>query len=69
MTSSIGETVTLAQLETDPYPVLQQLRAHEPVSWVPDMGELFARHANLKTLYDRVASVPAVAKVWARNGV
>ncbi len=39
------------------------------ISWVPDMGELFARHANLKTLYDRVASVPAVAKVWARNGV
>ena len=38
-------------------------------SWVPDMVELFGRHANLKTLYDRVVSVPAVAKVWARNGM
>ncbi|MBM3519581.1 MAG: glutathione S-transferase family protein [Alphaproteobacteria bacterium] len=38
-------------------------------SWVPDMGELFRNHANLKTLYNRVVAVPAVAKVWARNGM
>src|SRR5918992_972117 len=31
----LGATVTLAQLETDPHPVLARLREHEPVSWLP----------------------------------
>ena len=38
-------------------------------TWVLDIGALFARHPNIKTLHDRVAAVPAVAKVWARNGM
>ena len=58
MTSSIGETVTLAQLETDPYPVLQRLRAHEPVSWVPDMGMW------LVTRWDAVIEVTEHAEVF-----
>ena len=32
------EALTLAQLDTDPYGVLAQLRASEPVSWVPVLG-------------------------------
>jgi cytochrome P450 len=31
----LGASVTLADLETDPHPVLARLRTHEPVSWVP----------------------------------
>src|SRR5262249_37042364 len=34
----IAASVTLADLETDPHPVLARLRAHEPVSWLPALG-------------------------------
>jgi len=30
--------VTLAELETDPHPLLARLRASEPVAWVPALG-------------------------------
>lgn len=36
-------------------------------TWAPDMGELFARHPNLKAMYERVTAVPAIRQVWARN--
>lgn len=35
--TSIGASITLTELETDPYPALARLRADEPVSYVPDM--------------------------------
>jgi hypothetical protein len=35
---SIGESITLEQLEDDPYPVYRRLREEEPVSWVPAVG-------------------------------
>ncbi len=38
-------------------------------TWHPDAGALFAKHPNIRVLHDRVASVPAIAKVWARNGI
>ena len=31
----IGDTITLEELETDPYPIYARLRDDEPVSWVP----------------------------------
>ena len=31
----LGAEATLAQLETDPHPVLARLREHEPISWSP----------------------------------
>jgi cytochrome P450 len=34
----VGAAVTLAQLETDPHPVLARLREREPVSWLPALG-------------------------------
>jgi cytochrome P450 len=34
-TFPVGATVTLAELEHDPHPVLARLRDQEPVSWVP----------------------------------
>jgi cytochrome P450 len=34
-TTTLGAAVTLAELDTDPYPVLARLRATEPVSWIP----------------------------------
>jgi len=41
----IGAAVTVAQLDTDPHPVLATLRAHEPVSWLPALdGWLVTRH-------------------------
>jgi glutathione S-transferase len=36
-------------------------------TWAPDMGELFARHPNLKRMYDAVLENAAVKRVWARN--
>src|SRR5918912_362021 len=33
-----GAGVTLDQLDRDPHPVLAQLRAREPVSWLPALG-------------------------------
>ncbi|MBC8038633.1 MAG: glutathione S-transferase family protein [Rhizobiales bacterium] len=38
-------------------------------TWAPDVAALFKKHPNIKTLHDRVAAVPAIAKVWARNGM
>jgi cytochrome P450 len=41
----IGATVTLQQLDGDPYPVLARLREHEPVSWLPSLdGWLVTRY-------------------------
>jgi glutathione S-transferase len=37
------------------------------ISWAPDVPQLFARHANVKKLYDLVAARPLIANVWARN--
>jgi cytochrome P450 len=34
----VGASVTLADLETDPHPLLARLRMHEPVSWLPILG-------------------------------
>jgi cytochrome P450 len=35
---SIGESITLEDLERDPYPIYARLREEEPVSWVPAVG-------------------------------
>lgn len=35
---SIGGTITVEALEADPYPIYQQLRAEEPISWVESVG-------------------------------
>lgn len=35
---SLGASVTVEQLTEDPLPVLDQLRIHEPVTWVPALG-------------------------------
>jgi glutathione S-transferase len=37
-------------------------------TWTPDKGELFARHPNLKRMYDAVLSRPEIKAVWERNG-
>jgi cytochrome P450 len=34
----IGAAATLAELESDPHPLLARLRAAEPVSWLPALG-------------------------------
>ncbi|MGB8313494.1 MAG: glutathione S-transferase family protein [Aestuariivirga sp.] len=36
-------------------------------SWAPDVPQLFARHANIKRLYNLVAARPLIATIWARN--
>ncbi len=41
----LGATVTLAQLDDDPHPVLARLREREPVAWLPAIdGWLVTRH-------------------------
>ena len=32
---TVGESITLAELERDPYPIYARLREEEPVAWVP----------------------------------
>ena len=34
----VGESITLEDLERDPYPIYARLREEEPVSWVPAVG-------------------------------
>ncbi len=48
---TLGESVTLEELEADPYPVYARLRDEEPVSWVP------AVQLWLVTRYDDVRAV------------
>ena len=38
-------------------------------SWAPDVPALFAKHPNLKAMYEAVTAIPAVKKVWDRNGM
>ena len=35
---TIGGTVTIEDLDRDPYPIYARLRDEEPVSWVPAVG-------------------------------
>ncbi|MEU9343410.1 hypothetical protein AB0D74_19605 [Streptomyces sp. NPDC048278] len=34
----LGASTTLAELARDPHPRLALLRAHEPVSWLPELN-------------------------------
>ena len=55
---SAASLVTLADLETDPHPVLARLRAAAPVSWVPVLG------AWLVTGYDLATAVLRDARTF-----
>jgi cytochrome P450 len=48
---TVGESVTLAELERDPYPVYARLRDEEPVSWVPAVQLwLVTRHDDVRAV-------------------
>jgi len=52
--ATIGEFITLAELELDPYPALARLRTDEPVSYVPDLGMwLVTRWDDVQHVHDR----------------
>jgi cytochrome P450 len=55
---SVGEEVTLEELERDPYPIYARLRDEEPVSWVPTVGLW------LVTRYDDVRYVDQTPEVF-----
>jgi cytochrome P450 len=55
---TVGEQVTLEELERDPYPVYELLREQEPVSWVP------AVQLWLVTRYDDVRHVDLTPEVF-----
>ena len=55
---SLGERVTLVELERDPYPIYEQLRDEEPVSWVP------ALQLWLVTRYEDVRTVDLTPEVF-----
>jgi cytochrome P450 len=55
---TIGEQVTLDELDRDPYPVYERLREEEPVSWVP------AVQLWLVTRYDDVRAVDLAPDVF-----
>lgn len=51
---SIGATITVEQLESDPYAVYARLRAQEPVSWVPAVNcWLVTRAEDVETVTTR----------------
>ena len=51
---TIGETITVEELETDPYAVYARLRASEPVSWVPAVNcWLVTRAEDVETVTTR----------------
>ncbi|MGD9996909.1 MAG: cytochrome P450 [Ilumatobacteraceae bacterium] len=51
---TVGDSITLAELEDDPYPALARLRADEPVAYVPDMDMwLVTRWDDVLTVHDR----------------
>ena len=51
---TIGESITLAELELDPYPALARLRADEPVAHVPDLDLwLVTRWDDVVLVHDR----------------
>ena len=48
---SLGEHVTLEELELDPYPIYERLRDEEPVSWVPAVQLwLVTRYEDVRTV-------------------
>jgi cytochrome P450 len=48
---TVGETVTLDQLEEDPYPIYARLREAEPVSWIPAVQLwLVTRYEDVRTV-------------------
>ncbi|MCB1000929.1 MAG: cytochrome P450 [Acidimicrobiales bacterium] len=52
--SPIGATITLADLELDPYPHLARLRTDEPVAFVPDLDMwLVTRWDDVQLVHDR----------------
>ena len=55
---TVGEQVTLGELERDPYPIYERLRDEEPVSWVP------AVRLWLVTRYEDVRTVDLTPEVF-----
>lgn len=55
---TVGEQVTLGELERDPYPIYERLRDEEPVSWVP------AVQLWLVTRYEDVRTVDLTPEVF-----
>jgi cytochrome P450 len=56
---TFGESITLEELERDPYPIYARLRDEEPVSWVP------AVQLWLVTRYDDVRAVDLSSEVFS----
>lgn len=55
----LGDDITLAALESDPDPILRQLRADEPVCWVPALDMW------LVTRWDDVAELESAPEVYS----
>jgi Cytochrome P450 len=55
---TLGESITLDELERDPYPIYARLRDEEPVAWVP------AVQLWLVTRYDDVRAVDLTPEVF-----
>ncbi len=51
LTSPIGASVQISELEKDPYPIYARLRAEEPVSWIESLGMWFVTpYADVRTI-------------------
>ncbi len=47
----LGASIRLDALDVDPYPIFEQLRIAEPVTWVADLGMWYAtRHADVREI-------------------
>lgn len=59
--SALAERITVADLEADPYPIYAQLRAQEPVAWVPAVGMWLA------TTWDEAVRVTSEPELFAAD--
>ena len=65
---TIGESITLDDLETDPYPIYARLRDDEPVAWVPAVGLwLVTRFEDVQHVDQAPEVFSAETDLWSRR--
>ena len=67
--ATIGSSITMAELERDPYPLLTRLRADEPVSFVPALDLwLISRWADVEMVHQQpVVFTSATEPSWLNS--
>ena len=65
--SAYAESITVEDLEDDPYPVYARLRAEAPVAWVPAVGLWLVTRApdvEFVTTHPNCSPLTSTARRW-----